>query len=235
MESLMQLIKIKSTSLLLVILLLPLLSYNQSISPNSYAEYDGNDYFIAHNIIANNTNKAVTYRWVRTVLYLPKGWQTSICDPSYCHSATKDSSDMVMPAGKTGQLDCNFYLGQSPEIGTAQVELKIFPINNRTDFVKVIFQGKLLSINSVEATYTFDQHITVYYNRELGTIELKSKNSNHLNMINIKNVFGNVVYSLSETASSSMSVSTNQFAKGVYFLLFTTPSGLIMRKKLLID
>lgn len=227
--------KIKSPALLLVILLLPLINYGQSILPTSYAEYSGNDYFIAGNKITNNNNKTVTYRWVRTILNLPTGWQTSICDPSYCHSATKDSFDITMPSGKTGQLDCNFYLGLAPELGTAQVELKIFPIDNRKEVTKIIYTGKLLSLNSIETTHFFDEHIIAYYNIEFSTIKLKLVGNNQINLITLKNVFGNVIYSAEEIGSTDVTINTNLFAKGIYFITATTNSGIEMRKKVLVN
>jgi hypothetical protein len=108
----------------------------------------------------SNTSTDSVFRWVRTSKTLTSGWESSVCDTNACYFPQVDSAEVTIPPGKTSKLDMYFY----PDgiAGQGQVEVKLFLVSNRAQFVTAVYSG-VAEVNSVKIRQN-ESSIKVYPN-----------------------------------------------------------------------
>ncbi len=92
----------------------------------------------AHATIKNITNVRDSLRWERTVLNLPEGFSTAVCDPIQCYFPSVSSKDFALAPGESGPLDVHFY-NPLETSGAGLVHVKVTNVNVPSDMVTGIY------------------------------------------------------------------------------------------------
>lgn len=92
----------------------------------------------AHGVIKNITNVRDSLRWVRTVIELPEGFTTAVCDPIQCYFPNVNTKDFGLAPGATGPMDVHFYNNLETS-GSGIIHLKVINVNVPTDMVTGVY------------------------------------------------------------------------------------------------
>ncbi len=101
----------------------------------------GPDDIVAHSTVTNQTSGTLNLRWERTVIEIPDGWKTAVCDLNNCYLPSVSTMDFELEPNQTGTMDVHAYPGGNPGIlndampGTAVVEIKVINIDDDTEFL----------------------------------------------------------------------------------------------------
>ncbi len=92
----------------------------------------------AHGTIKNISSVRDSLRWTRTVIELPEGFTTAVCDPIQCYFPIVNTQDFALAPGESGPLDVHFYNNLETS-GTGLVHVKVTNINVPNDMVTGIY------------------------------------------------------------------------------------------------
>ena len=103
---------------------------------------------VAHAWIRNNSEEALTIKWVRSVESITDMWESAICDLNACWSTTISETPedqlIVLEPGDSSNLDV--HIRPFGVEGSARIKLEVFDVNNEE--------------NKVEGTYLFNENTT---------------------------------------------------------------------------
>ncbi len=100
-------------------------------APTEYDSY-------AHGTIKNISTVRDSLRWERTVINLPEGFSTAVCDPIQCYFPSVTTKDFALAPGESGPLDVHFY-NPLETSGAGLVHVKVTNVNVPTDMVTGIY------------------------------------------------------------------------------------------------
>jgi len=129
--------------LCLFALLLPCAAVGQTtfrITPNPSSVTELPDVFdaTAYATITNISNVRDSIRWVRTEIYLPKGFTTAVCDCEQCYKDEISTMTFGIAPNESCEFDVHFYNHlESCESGL--VHLKVSNVNVPNDTVTAVY------------------------------------------------------------------------------------------------
>lgn len=204
---------------------------------NPYFEYSGNDFFTTKATITNNFDLKTTFVWERRIVSIPNGWQTSICDLNGCHLPSVATNEVELLPKATDILDCNFYMSLIPNLGTAVVELKVYPMGKPDQFATVTYTGKLVSLLSV-ANHTsrlLESNFVIGLDQLASKITIVSKSvTAKIENASLSNAMGSITLQLTNLNTDNCEIDHSVVASGIYFLTITDHLGHSFTKKIIL-
>ncbi len=78
------------------------------ISPthNYKSDFEYSDFeVVAYGTATNESSSNMNLTWLRTVVELPEGWESMVCDNNQCYTPVVDSQEFTLNAGASGSMD----------------------------------------------------------------------------------------------------------------------------------
>ncbi len=118
-------------------------------------------------LIAGGTDSRV-YVWERTIISLPVGWRSAVCDLNICHLPTVGSEEFNQMGGDTSDIILHVYPGGTPgntanaSPGTAEIHVRVFERDNPDNEENIIY---FVTLDATTGTTQLEaQRLKVYPN-----------------------------------------------------------------------
>lgn len=172
---------------------------------------------VAKNYIYNNTSSKDTLRWIRIKKNITGGWEAATCDNQVCWFPEIDSSEFVIEAGDSANLDVYFYPDGSE--GGVDVDLLVYrPKDGRENGVVISYEGHSV-ISSIDNLLS-EGKLSIYPNPVDDVLNIESNDLNLTNIFLIDNKgqklkFNSSKMNISDLASGLINVELFT-SEGVY-------------------
>ncbi len=177
--------------------------------------------FELHNQFINRSDETKTYVWERTEVYLPKDWQTAVCDINLCylpHVSTmsfeigsQDTFDMIVHAYNNGNL------GDS-----VLVSLNVYEEGNPANSVTATYRFISMTTATDDIAGT-DDRLLLYPNPTSQGFQLSSARDIH--EVIVYNIVGKQVKQFN--ASRGRMYDIGDLQKGMYFVRLLNEKGTV--------
>lgn len=189
-----------------------------SIEPNpSYATIGaGSTDVPAHAKVKNLGNVTVTYKWERTVVSLPAGMTSAVCDVNQCYLPVVSAKEFQLDAGEEGTMDVHVY--PNGNAGSAEISIKVYEVANTANTVtgSYIFSGSTPVQNISENNFSLSPN-------PVEDAFFLTGNTAAVGKVVLYNIIGKVVRSYNANGSTSFDVS--DLTDGIYLVRLEDRSG----------
>jgi len=118
-------------------------------------------------LIANGTGVR-TFVWERSIISIPSGWESAVCDLNICHLSIVETAEFDQTGGDTTDMILHIYPGGSPGVidgampGTAEVHVRVFEKDNPTNEENIVY---FVTLDATTGTTQLEaQRLKIYPN-----------------------------------------------------------------------
>ena len=197
-----------------------------SIEPSTAsAEVDADAVDVAaKTIVTNNSNKAESYRWVRTVIEMTEGWETAVCDKNLCYNP--DIAEAPIPfsleVGEEGILDAHVYPYGIE--GLAHIEISLIKDSNGEELARGIYLFNKEATSTLEVVRT---NLLLYPNPTVDAFQLSA--TVPVKQLEVYNAIGRRVGVFNYGRGDFYSIA--DYPRGFYFVKIISPDNKIVGVK----
>lgn len=196
------------------------------------------EFFYDYVLFDNNTSDTLHMRWKKVFLEVDplaghggnNGWHISIQDPTQYHSSAyaMDSADFYLPTIPTG-LTNKFILHVVPNNypGTLHGKYLFYPINDLSDTSSVILNYEATEVVSTQSFS--DGKVEVFPNPINDYVKINNLSTSQ-KRVRLVNMGGESLASAILSAESQLEIPVDQYASGIYFLVFENERETVIQK-----
>jgi hypothetical protein len=175
----------------------------------------------AHSVVKNLTGAPLNMRWERTIILLPPGVQSQICDPVACYLPSASAKNFVLAPNAEGILDAHF-LNSTGQPQEAIVHLLVKNLDNPGDQINGVYTYSSVTSATMEPTL---ERCAVYPNPTSGTFSLL--NADLVSSIRLFNMDGKEIGILN--ANSDNQYNITHYLPGQYILALLNNEGRLLK------
>ncbi len=178
--------------------------------------------------LTNNTANTLSITWHRSVVSMPVGWTTTVCDTNNCYAAGTSSQVFTLLAGHSGFLTLNVFPNNI--MGTGVVNIDSYDASDSANTSARATYN--INVNSLGvATIAQVKEIYLYPNPAHNELNITLDESVNPSSLDVYNLLGLRVASLPVAGGSQIyTMNLSNLAKGMYFLRVTTAAGKVITK-----
>lgn len=174
------------------------------------------------------------YTWQRSVISLPPGWRTAVCDLNICHLPTVGTEQFNQMGGDTSDIILHVYPGGSPgntanaTPGTAEVHVRVFETDNPDNAENIIF---FVTLDATTGTTQLEaQRLKVYPNPTSDVFRISDNTL--VKRVRVLNIIGKPA--LDRTIQNGEQLSVANLKAGMYLVqMFDDKNEVIKTVRLL--
>ncbi len=184
-------------------------------------------------LIANGTDTR-TYVWERSVISLPSGWRTAVCDLNICHLPQVGTEQFAQTGGDTSEIILHVYPGGSPgnttnaTPGTAEVHVRVYESANPSNEENIIF---FVTLDATTGTTQLEvQQLKVYPNPTQDVFRVSENTL--VKRVKVLNIVGKTA--LDRTIQNGEQLSVAHLKAGMYLVqMFDNENQVVKTVRLL--
>lgn len=168
-------------------------------------------------LIAGGTDSRV-YVWERSIISLPQGWRSAVCDLNICHLPTVGTEEFSQMGGDTSDIILHIYPGGSPgnianaTPGTAEVHVRVYERDNPTNEETIVF---FVTLDATTSTTELEaQKLKIYPNPTNDVFRISDNTL--VKRVRVLNVIGKPA--LDRTIQNGEQLSVAHLRSGMYLV-----------------
>jgi len=188
--------------------------------------------------VMNLTQDSIEISIIRTIVNIPPGWETCMCDIYQCHPPGLDTATAIYPPGLSG-IDVMLWAHSVPGLGI--VTFRGERVSNTNENYTVTFGGSYypLGINQISTIvkeFSLGQNYPNPFNPST-KINFSIPKNGYVSLI-VYDIFGKEVESLANESLTAgeyeVDFNANERASGIYFYVLKTGSYMSVKKMILL-
>ena len=168
-------------------------------------------------LMAGGTDDRV-YVWERSIVFLPQGWRSAVCDLNLCHLSSVGTAEFNQTGGDTSEIILHIYPGGAPGIidnavpGTGEVHVRVFERDNPTNEETIVF---FVTLDATTGTTELEaQKLKIYPNPTKDVFRISDNTL--VKRVRILNVIGKPA--LDRTIQNGEQLSVAHLRSGMYLV-----------------
>lgn len=188
------------------------------------------------NYIKNNSDKAISVAWERTVNDVEDGWTSSVCAGDLCYPAEESNSDDVGPIviapGDSAQVKIQFNPNFDNIFGVSTVEIRaIAEAAGIVDTITATFSGEVFA-TGIEDVFFEEKTVDIYPNPVINYLFLELENYPEVAVVEVYNMVGKRVEQFFvENSEEIQKFNLFDLQEGMYFISLLDNSNQLLETK----
>jgi len=181
-----------------------------------------------HSVVSHSESGTKTFVWVRNEVFVPDGWEISICDINSCWFHTVSTKEFDLEQNFEGTLDVHAYPGGNPGVsvdevttGEAIVELTVSEVGNPSNTMTAVYTLSLTGTVNLEIIEKED--VKVYPNPTTNFFKLTD--TEVVDRLIIRNLVGKEVKAFEVANGANYDIS--ELPTGIYLITLMNEENIV--------